>query len=139
MNIFNTLSEIRDVTGFDRLEALEVIQQSDASYDFEVGNYRFIKSTHIDEIQQEELSNDLYTLGCFNASFLSGIVGVSIESLELMQKAEAFEGIGEMIVSGGYLAEVQAEYSSADSYGHHFAHCDHAEHEIGDWYAFKVN
>lgn len=103
---------------------------STSDYDFEVDGVRFINSADIDRIQQDELSSDLYILGCFNPSFLSGIIGVSVSALEKMQKAEAFEGIGELIISGGYLPEVQAEYALYDGYGHHFNRYDGGEEEL---------
>lgn len=88
--------------------------------DFEVDNVRFINSDNIDQIQEDELGSDDYILGCFNASFLSGILEIDQDVIEAMQKAEAFEVVGKLIKSLGKLGEVQQEYASADGYGHHF-------------------
>jgi len=98
--------------------------------DFEVDNVRFIKSDCIDSIQQEELENDLYILGCFNSNFLSNILDIDCEVLEAMQEAEAYEAIGKLIISLGKLEELQAEYSSLDGYGHHFNSYDHSQDEF---------
>jgi len=98
--------------------------------DFEVGNVRFIKADAIDKIQQEEMENDLYILGCFNAWFIADAIGIDTDVIEAMQKAEAFEAIGKLIISLGKLEEMQASYASADGYGHHFNHYDGNEEEI---------
>lgn len=98
--------------------------------DFEVDNVRFINSNDIDQIQEAELGNDDYTLGCFNASFLSGTLGIDQDVIEAMQKADAFEAIGKLIKSMGKLGDVQYDYASADGYGHHFNHHDFSTKEI---------
>ena len=113
--------------------------------DFEVGEYRFIKQSAIDDIQQGELSDDLYMLGCFDASFLANILNAPQTAIVKMQEAEAFEAIGEWVKENGSIPHLQEQYASADGYGHHFAHYDHEEHELNgmewfsDYYAFKVN
>lgn len=98
--------------------------------DFTVDNVRFISSDCIDEIQQEELSNDEYILGCFNAWFVADCIGIDQEVIEAMQKVEAYEAIGKLIISLGKLPELQETYASADGYGHHFNSYDGNEEEI---------
>lgn len=98
--------------------------------DFEAGNYRFIEADEIDTIQQQELASDLYILGCFNAGFLSSILDVDQDVIETLQNAEAFEGIGKLVISLNKLEEVQADYASADGYGHHFNHYDGGQYEL---------
>ena len=98
--------------------------------DFEVDNVRFISKEEIDSVQQQELKNDLYILGCFNSDFLSDILGIDGEVLDAMQDAEAIEAIGKLIVSLNKLEDLQAEYSRADGYGHHFNSYDHSEDEF---------
>ena len=105
--------------------------------DFEVNNYRFIRKDCIDDIQRDELSDDLYILGCFNADFLAGITDIDVDAIRLLQEAEAFEALGKMIIQ--HIDEIQEGYSSLDGYGHHFAHYDQEEHEIGDYYVFRIN
>ena len=140
MSIYDIISDIIDATDCDRSEALEIIRLSENDNDFEFNNYRFIAVDDIDDIQQEELSGDLYVLGCFNSWFLASVLDISESAIRSFQEAEAFEGIGELIISGGHLAELQSKYAAADGYGHHFAHYDHETHEIGDaWLAFRVN
>lgn len=113
------------------------------STDFEVDDWRFIHSDEIDEIQCNELESDLYILGCFNDYFLSDILDIDVDVIESMQRAEAFEAIGKLIISMDKLEELQEAYVSADGYGHHFAHYDFNEYEIyiNDtlYYAFRIN
>lgn len=98
--------------------------------DFEVDNVRFIDSDHIDQIQADELASDEYVLGCFNASFLSGVTGIDQDVFEAMQKAEAFEAIGKLIVSLGKVGELQELYARYDGYGHHFNSYDGNEEKL---------
>jgi len=102
----------------------------DGSSDFEVGGVRFINTDSIDEIQQSEISSDLYCLGCFNDWFIADITEIDVDVIRAMQKADAFEAIGKLIISLGKLEELQAAYASADGYGHHFNHYDFSEEEL---------
>lgn len=98
--------------------------------DFEVDGVRFIKSGQIDRIQQEELANDEYILGCFNAGFLAGILDIDYEVIAEMQKAKAYTALGKLILSLGKLEKLQEAYASADGYGHHFNSYDGSEEEL---------
>lgn len=122
----------------DWREVTAAIKQG--KYDFEVDGVRFINSDNIDEIQQDELSSDLYCLGCFNASFLSGILELDQDAIEAIQKAEAYEALGKLIISMGKLVEVQSEYAFSDGYGHHFNHYDFGMEKLTidgvDYYVF---
>jgi GTPase SAR1 family protein len=113
----------------------------DKETDFEIENYRFISFDTIDEVQQDELKSDLYILGCFNAWFIADNTNLSIKVVEALQKAEAFEELGELMVDN--IEEIQSEYASADGYGHHFNHYDGNEWEINidgvDYYYFRTN
>jgi len=102
----------------------------DKEPDFEVDGVRFIDADCIDDIQQEELSGDEYMLGCFNSWFLADILGIDEDVILAMQKAEAFEAIGKLVLSMGKLEELQKEYAAADGYGHHFNHYDGEEEEL---------
>jgi len=143
---FAVLSQIEKITSLSRAEAIEIMREAENGEDdiySPCGNWRFINDAEIDEIQQEELKGDAYMLGCFNASFLSSILGVDQEAIEAIQQAEAYDGLGQMILSGGHLEDLQLEYAKADGYGHHFAHYDHNDHEMhvnGQmWHVFQVN
>jgi hypothetical protein len=130
------LQQVRELPVDDKLSVVRAMKDES---DFEVDGYRFIHENVIDSVQQTELSNDEYILGCFNASFLSGIINIDQDVIVAMQHAEAYEAVGKLVISLGYLADLQAEYSSADGYGHHFAHYDHEEHNINDFYYFRVD
>ena len=114
-------------------------EMSNDQSDFEVGNFRFIDSNEIDEIQQNELRGDKYILGCFNAGFVAGVLDMDSYVIESMQQAEAFEAIGKMIISMGKLEELQEAYQQADGYGHHFNHYDGNEYECNGYLVFQTN
>ena len=107
--------------------------------DFGVGNYRFIHEDIIDQTQQDELGSDLYVLGCFNSGFLAGVLGLDRDVIASMQQADAYEALGKLIVSMEKLANLQADYSAADGYGHHFNPYDGGEEYIGNYYIFRTN
>ncbi len=122
------------------IDVRDVIQAvADNESDFEVDNYRFISEDDIDQIQQDELESDEYILGCFNAWFLADVLGIDCDVIEAMQKAEAYEAVGKLVISMGKLAELQSAYASADGYGHHFNHWDGSEDEIGNYHVFRTN
>lgn len=98
--------------------------------DFEVDNVRFINSDSIDEIQYDELANDEYILGCFNDWFIADILNIPLDAIQAIQKAEAYEALGKMIISMEKLEELQQEYARQDGYGHHFNHYDGNEEEL---------
>lgn len=98
--------------------------------EFWVDGVRFIRADAIDQIQQEELAEDEYMLGCFNASFLADVLDIDQDVIEAMQKAEAYEAIGKLILSLGKLEELQEAYASADGYGHHFNGYDFSEEQV---------
>lgn len=108
--------------------------------DVELMGYRFIREDAIDDIMQNELSFDTYMLGCFSAWFLADILGISTEAVEKFQASEAYDGLGELIISGGHLKELQEKYASADGYGHHFNSYDGGQDEIfaAPYHAFKA-
>lgn len=111
----------------------------DNSYDFTVDDLRFIHKDHIHEIMVEELSSDLYILGCFNANFLTDVTGWPQPLIEAGQKGEQYETIGQGIIDNNLVDDLAEEYAQRDGYGHHFAHYDSEENRVGDWYFFKIN
>ena len=126
-------------TNFDREESAEIMLQMRMGMDdFEEAGYRFIAVNAIDKIMQDELSNNKYMLGCFNAWFLADILDMDLEVIEALQKAEAYEAIGKMVLRGGKIEQLQQEYVCSDSYGHHFGSYDGYEHEVEGYYYFQV-
>ena len=139
------LSQLRDVKNLSNeldIDFRELTEQiTDENDDFEIDNYRFIKVSEIDTIQQDELKSDLYILGCFNADFIEDNTNLSLKVIQALQKAEAFEELGELIVDD--IEIIQSEYARMDGYGHHFGRYDGNEHEITlndvEYYYFKIN
>ena len=109
----------------------EIIENVDNEVnDFEVDNVRLILASDIDAIQAEELTNDLYCLGCFNASFISEQTGIDEDLIQIIQDSEGFEKLGEHIEKNCDMVEFAQSYSSVDGYGHHFNSYDGGEDEI---------
>ena len=108
----------------------EMSKLSNIDNDFEAFGARFIATSAIDKIQQDELESDLYILGCFNGPFLACILDIDQDVIEAMQDAEAFEAVGKLIISLGKLEELQADYARYDGYGHHFNNYDGGELEL---------
>ena len=139
------LSQLRDVKNLsneldiDFRELTEqIINEVD---DFEMEDYRFIKVSEIDTIQQDELKSDLYVLGCFSDWFIADNTDLSLKVVQALQKAEAFEELGELIVDD--IETIQSEYVRMDGYGQHFGRYDGNEHETVlnnvEYYYFKIN
>ena len=139
------LAQLRDVKNLSNeldIDFRELTEQiTDENNDFEIDNYRFIKVSEIDAIQQDELKSDLYSLGCFNADFIEDNTNLSLKVIQALQKAEAFEELGELIVDD--IETIQSEYVRMDGYGHHFGRYDGNEHETVlndvEYYYFKIN
>ena len=134
---FSEIKEVRELVGDNWRDAVESISMEED--DFEVDLHRFIRMDKIDEIQQNELSYEPYILGCFTDWFLAGILNLDIDVIKELQKAEAYEALGKMVLSMDKLEELQEQYVSCDGYGHPFAHYDHNEHELFGYYALRVN
>lgn len=103
-------------------------------------DWRFIREDAIDAIMQDELSADEYILGCFNDWFLADVLDMDIDVIQAMQKADAYEALGKLVISTGKLQELQKKYVQADGYGHHFAHYDGFEGNLNTqpYFAFKI-
>jgi hypothetical protein len=134
----NAIRQVYKFSNENGIDFKQVIRgMADDDMDFEVDGYRFIHMDEIDAIQQEELSFDLYILGCFKPSFLSDITNIDVEVFEALQKTDNCDTIGKLVLP--YIEEIQLKYSIIDGYGHHFAHYDHEEHDVADYYAFRIN
>lgn len=127
-------SEIKSIKKFceglhsepDYREVISNIESGET--DFWVDNVRFISDSEIDDIQQNELLNDLYILGCFNAEFLAGYLPIDADDIKNLQDSGAYEAIGK--IAAREIVDIQQGYASADGYGHHFNSYDFNEEEI---------
>ena len=136
---FRNIKELSNELDIDFRELTEQI--TDENDDFEIDNYRFIKVSEIDLIQQDELKSDLYILGCFIDWFIADNTNLSLKVVQALQKAEAFEELGELMLDD--IETLQSEYVRMDGYGHHFGRYDGNEYEITlndvEYYYFKIN
>ena len=135
------VKELKDI-GFDKDELKKIYSKvKNLEIDFSIGNYRFILDAMIDGIERDELSNDTYVLGCFSDWFIADILDVDLDVIQALQKAEAFDAIGKMMLK--HIDEVQSKYASIDGYGHHFSSYDDNENEVtlnGSFYhVFRTN
>ena len=139
------LSQLRDIKELSielDIDFKELVENLESENDdFELEDYRFISNSEIDQIQQDELKSDLYVLGCFNASFIADNTNIPYKAIEALQKADAYEALGEMMEDD--IEAIQEEYARLEGYGHHFGRYDGNEYEIKlngiDYYYFKVN
>lgn len=113
-------SEIKNIItlannyGIDTRELYDNIVNE--SEDFEVDNYRFIKE---DEVLNEAVNmykGDNYLLGCFNDCFIADNTDIPLRAVQALQKAEAFEELGELIQENDLDAFIE-EYARLDGWG----------------------
>jgi len=146
MNDFFTitpLSMIRTLKdhGEDIREMIEHLRSTDGHrQDWTGERYRVIHEDDALEILEEELKNDEYVLGCFNASFIAGITGVPVELVQAAQDGEKFDVIGKWLIDADHVGDMAEQYAHADGFGHHFAHYDgDTDEQAGGWLVFKIN
>lgn len=113
---------------------------NDFNIDFDGREYRVIANDEIASVMADELSGDEYILGCFNADFLSGIIGIPSDAIAKIQNADCFEAIGMIIAADKEkLERLVDDYISADGAGHHFSAADGSETDAGEFTVFCVN
>lgn len=126
-------SEIKNIItlannyGIDIRELYDNIVNEES--DFEVENYRFIKE---DEALNEAVNmykGDNSLLGCFNADFIRDNTNLSYNVVKVLQKAEAFEELGELIQENDLGAFIE-EYARLDGWGHVFGSYDGSYDEV---------
>ena len=66
----------------DLLEDVSFAICNDFTVDYDGREYRVIENDCIESIMKDELSSDTYLLGCFNAWFLSDIIGIPSDHVE---------------------------------------------------------
>ena len=149
-NVRNVVAAILSHSGFDGVysdvKALFVDVEyamdgdNDFNIDFDGREYRVIATDEIASVMADELSGDEYLLGCFNANFLSGIIGIPSDAIEKIQKADGYEALGVIIAADEKkLERLVDDYISADGAGHHFSASDGSETDAGEFTVFCVN
>jgi hypothetical protein len=116
----------------------EVQEEVDFTFEFEGVEHRIINRENILEILADELTSDLYCLGCFNANFIAEQCNWPQELVECAKEGDAYEALGKAIKENADMEEFAEAYANADGYGHHFNGWDGSENEIGEYYVFRL-
>lgn len=147
-DVRKVVSAILSHSGFDGaysdVKALFVdvadAMDGDFNVDFDGREYRVIANEDIASVMADELSGDEYILGCFNADFLSGIIGIPSDAIAKIQNADCWEALGMIIAADKEKLERLVDaYISADGAGHHFSAADGSETDAGEFTVFCVN
>ena len=120
---------------YDTLEELQRIGDV-FNIDMNIGRYRFIQKCGIDEALKDELLNDKYLLGSFEPWFIADITKLNYDTVKDAQQKGLYTLLGEIMAQ--HIDDIVDEYVSTDGYGGHFAIYDSNEHEITNWYFFRV-
>lgn len=147
-NVRKVVSAILSHSGFNGVYSdvkalfvdVEYAMDSDFNVDFDGREYRVIANDNVASVMADELSGDEYLLGCFNANFLSDIIGIPSDAIEKIQNAGCHEALGMIIAADNEkLGELVENYISADGAGHHFSAYDGSETVAGGFTIFCVN
>ena len=104
--------------------------------DFEINNYRFININDIDDVLREELLDDTVLLGSLPTNFIANCLNLSVESIEFIQKREEYESLGYLLEE--IIDLVVEKYIKTYRYVGYFGRVDDIQHEILDYYYFKI-
>jgi len=88
------------------------------SWDFEIGDYRFLLVSRAAEIIAESYEGDPYLIGSFSPWFLSDFLDAPTEIIEQIQESDGYEALGNWIIEKGVLEEMIAETIRLDGVGH---------------------
>lgn len=149
-NVRNVVAAILSHSGFDGVYSdvkalfVDVADAMDGDNDFNIDfdgrEYRVIANDEIASVMADALSGDEYVLGCFNADFLSGIIGIPSDAIQKIQNADCYEELGMIITADNEkLGKLVDDYISADGAGHHFSSYDGSETDAGYFTVFCVN
>lgn len=126
--------------GIDKRELFEAIENE--TNDFEIDNYRFILESEAVEIATDMYKGDNYMLGCFNDWFISDNCDIKLNVVQALQKAQAFEELGELMQDNGIDSLIE-EYCRLDGYGAVFSSYDGNSDEVticgNDYIIFRTN
>lgn len=124
----------------DLLEDVNFAICNDFTVDYDGREYRVIENNDIESIMKDELLDDTYVLGCFNAWFLSDIMGIPSEAIEKIQSADCCDALGIIIANNdGMINELVSRYISSDGAGLHFSSYDGSENDCGEYTVFCIN
>lgn len=102
----------------DKRELFDFIEDNDTN--FEIDDYKFISHDEAIEELCDMYKYDTYILGCFNSWFISDCTDIDYNVVEALQKAEAYEELGQLILdyTNNDLTDIMEEYIRLDGYGH---------------------
>lgn len=132
-------SEIKELKSFcenlhSEPEWREVIEEVlDGSDDFTISDVRFIADSEILDVMVDEIFSDDYTLGCFNADFISSHTKLNSALVKACQDSAAFEAIGQAMndtMDRSDKVYFCDSYAMVDGYGHHFNSYDGNSEEV---------
>ena len=112
------IREIKAVLDAEGVDWKDFIQKSRESDDFEIGEFRFIHESAIDDIVVCQYEDDPYVLGCFNDWFIADNSTLSLDIVQALQSAGAFDAIGQHLIDSGEYEDVIIEACRIDGYGH---------------------
>ena len=97
-------------------------------------DYIILTETEAHERVYDMYRGDAYMIGCFSAWFIADHVCLDTETIETLQKSEAFEGIGRAVMNSGNFEDMMDDYIAADGFGHALNSYDggHDEHTLKD-------
>lgn len=107
----------------------------DGNIDFTVGRYRYIRHYEIEDVLKEELQNwDAYTLGAFSPECIGAALGVSGNTVSLLQDQGGdhnYIGLGEMVKEADYgIVKMLRYIESTDGYSAIFSTDEYDEFNI---------
>lgn len=108
-------SDIKALMALTDRETVEAFINGDGFYNTDYAIYSENEAT-------QEVYNiyrdDMYILGCFNASFLVDYLPLDYDDIKTMQEGKQFEILGKLAMNSGKFEEMMDDYISADGYGH---------------------
>jgi len=130
-----TYTEIKDLikmTDRDSVQAFINGEWNDTNYDIRT-------EEQARESVYDMYRDDEYMLGAFNASFLQDYICLDEETIEVLQKSEAYEAIGKAVMNSGNFEEMMDEYIQVDGFGHALSSYDDNYEEYNDLIIVRMN
>lgn len=114
-----------------------VEEVGDNEYEAEGNTYLVLTDEEADEKAKEYIRDSLWA---FNADFLSGITGLPALVFTALQN-EMYEDANETILQlvGDNFDRLVSDAISSDGRGHFMSSYDGEEHELGDYYIYRIN
>ena len=122
---YTEIKELINMTDRDSVEAFINGDITDATY-------AIYTTEDATQAVYDMYEGDEYMLGMFNANFITDYICLDTETIETLQKSEAYDGIGKAIINSGNFEEMMNDYIATDGFGHALASYDGDHEEYGD-------